>query len=123
MTRFLADANISPKTVAFLHQQFNFDIVSITELAAASSSDDLVAELGVQEKRVVITQDAGFGQLYFRYRQGFLGVIVLRLSNQSIDSVNTTLQRFFADQATYSLDLDHSLVIIGESRVRVTTRS
>lgn len=123
MTRFLLDANISPRTAAFLVDEFGIDVATVTELLPPDAPDEEVVELAIRERRVVITFDVGFGKLYYRYQRGRVGVIVLRLANQSVASVNIVLGRFFADPMSDTIPLDRSLVVIDEARIRVTGNS
>ena len=47
-----------------------------------------------------------------------MGVLVLRLRDQTVASVNRVLAAFFHTQA-HDIDLDTSLVVIDEHQVRV----
>lgn len=122
MTKFLLYANLSPETGRFLAQRFGFDVTDLITVGQAGLSDEAVVELAKRESRVVITFDRGFGEIYHRREQGRLGVLILRLADQSVESVNQTLARFFTAEAN-SIDLDHSLVIIEEDRLRIVRGS
>ena len=119
--RFLLDANLSPRTAAFLIATFGFDVVALMGSGFAHLRDEQVIELAKREQRVLITFDLGFGKLYHRYERGRVGIIVLRLAHQSAASVNQVLGRFFADPTSAAIPLERSLVVIDEARVRVTT--
>ena len=67
---------------------------------------------------MIITFDRDSGQIYHFHERGQLGVVVLRLEDQTVESVNAVLDRFFASEAEH-IDLDHSLVIIEEDRLRI----
>jgi hypothetical protein len=67
---------------------------------------------------VIVTFDQDFGEIYHFRERGRLGVIVLRPEDQTVESVNNLLDRFFPIQAP-TIDLDTSLVILSESRVRI----
>lgn len=121
MTRWLLDANLSPRTATFLIERFGFDVVSLLTLGLGDMDDVRVIELAKQQRRVLITLDVGFGTMYHRYEHGRVGIIVLRLANQSADSANQALERFFADPTAQKIALERSLVMIDEARFRVTT--
>lgn len=121
MSRFLLYANLSPRNCEHLVKAFKFDAIDLISIGLSHLDDDQVVELAKQTSRVIITQDMDFGRLYYRYQRGQIGVIVLRLRNQSIDAVDTILNRFFNDPGTIAIDLERSLVVIDESRVRVQT--
>ncbi len=73
-----------------------------------------------REARVIVTFDLDIAEIYHRHEPGQFGVILLRLSDQTVDSVNATLLRFSRDEAS-SFVLDRSLVVIDERRVRVVS--
>ncbi len=118
MSRFLLDANLSPETRRFLVHRFGFDVDDLPGRGKADLPDAAVAALAVQEHRVVITLERGFGEIYYRWEQGRFGVIVLRLADQTVESVNRTLEHLFVTEAP-SIDLDRSLVIIEAERLRI----
>ncbi|MDQ3043737.1 MAG: DUF5615 family PIN-like protein [Chloroflexota bacterium] len=121
MSRFLLDANLSPRTALFLTATLRLDVVALTNLGLADLRDEEVIELAKRENRVIITFDLGFGKLYHRYERSRIGVIVLQLDHQSAASVNRALERFFADSASFAIALERSLVVIHDARVRVST--
>jgi hypothetical protein len=73
------------------------------------------------EGRIVITEDLDFGKLYYHFERGQVGIIVLRLRVQSAAAVNQVVGRFFADPTTAGISLERSLVVIDDSRVRVSS--
>ncbi len=76
--------------------------------------------LARREARVNVTFDLDIAEIYHRHEPGQFGVILLRLSDQTVDSVNATLLRFFRDDGS-AIVLDRSLVVIDERRVRVVS--
>jgi predicted nuclease of predicted toxin-antitoxin system len=60
--RYLADMNISPQTVDALAAE-GMDIVRVSSLLPASTSDESVLSLAREQQRVVITQDTDFSAL------------------------------------------------------------
>jgi len=118
VSKFLLDANLSPKTAAFLTETFGFDVAHQDDILPGSPTDDEVVQVAQREKRVIITFDRGFGEQYYQQERGQLGVIVLRLRNQRRPNVEQTLARFFQEAAP-PIALDTSLVIIDEGTVRV----
>lgn len=117
MSRFLLDANLSLETAAFLRESLQLDAVSLTPEQLTLKDPQIVA-LARSQGRVIITFDLDFGELYHFREQGQLGVIILRLEDQTVESVNAVLATFFASNLT-DVDLDRSLVVIDERRVRI----
>lgn len=83
--RFLANRNISPKTIAVLRQQ-GWDIVCVSELLPVNASDQEIMELARQENRAVITQDLDFSALLALggYARPSLVTLRLAISNPEI---------------------------------------
>jgi len=118
VSKFLLDANISPETRRYLEQRFGLDVIDLLTAQQGGLSDREVVDLAKQQGRVIITFDRDSGQIYHFHERGQLGVVVLRLEDQTVESVNAVLDRFFASEAEH-IDLDHSLVIIEEDRLRI----
>lgn len=78
--------------------------------------------MAVREERVVITLDLDWRQWYHRRQQRPLGVIILRLAGQTVESVNRALDDFFRTRAA-AIPLDCSLDVIEAGRVRVVEPS
>jgi predicted nuclease of predicted toxin-antitoxin system len=121
--RLLLDANLSPKTAAFLAHTFAYDVVDLKTLGLEHLSDPQVVDFAITESRTIVSFDVDFGRLYYRYQRGQIGIIVLRLRLQSSTAVHRVLRRFFADPATDSIPIERSLVLIDDFRVRVIDKA
>lgn len=122
MSRFLLDANLSPETGRYLVDAFDIDVVALAGQRLNRLTDSAAVALAHREQRVIITLDKDFGELYHRWERGQLGVIILRLRDESIESVNEVLGSFFRQQAD-EIDLDRSLVVLDGTRVRIRSDS
>lgn len=89
-TRFLANMNISPKTVAALRQQGK-DIVRVSELLPVNAPDQEILQLARREDRVVVTQDLDFSALLALGGYGRPSLITLRLSVSDPEAVTRRL--------------------------------
>jgi predicted nuclease of predicted toxin-antitoxin system len=119
VNNFLLDANLSPRTGTFLQEAFGFNVVHAGDLVPPGAPDEDVVAAAQRQQRVIITLDPDFGELYHTREKGRLGVIVLRLRNQTRPSVNRVLEAFFRTEAE-TIELATSLVVIDEARVRVS---
>lgn len=117
MSKFLLDANVSPETAEFLRTQLQLDAVALPREQLRLKDPQVVA-LAREQERVIITFDLDFGELYHFRERGHLGVIILRLADQTVESVNLALARFFVSDIG-DIDLDRSLVVIEERRLRI----
>lgn len=118
MNGLLLDANLSPVTAEYLTSSFGLDVVALQTLGLGELNDDEVVRLARGERRVIVTFDLDFGEMFHRSELGLFGVIVLRLQDQTVESVNRVLGRFFAHEAT-GIDLHTSLVVLDQDRSRV----
>jgi len=116
--KFLLDANLSPKTRQYLEGKFNFDIIDLITENKHGLTDEAVIKLAKKEKRIIITFDLDFGEIYYFSERGKVGIIVLRIENQTVESVNRVLDKFFQKEAK-NIDLEKSLVVIDENKVRI----
>ena len=117
MSAFLLDANLSPETAEFLRQSLHLDAISLLREQLRLKDFEIVA-LAREQDRVIITFDLDFGELYHFREHGQLGVIILRLQDQTVESVNAALATFFLSDIQ-DIDLKHSLIVIDERRVRI----
>lgn len=81
--KFLVDESIEFRIAEFLREK-NFDTLAITE-DFPSISDIEVLNLAYKQKRVLITNDLGFGQLVFKEKQKSCGVILIRMPKSKVE--------------------------------------
>ena len=67
-TRFVLDANLSPLTSDFLSCRCGFDVVDLVRLGFGHLDDFDVVEFAQRERRIIITLDLDFGEIFHRYR-------------------------------------------------------
>lgn len=120
MSKFLLDANLSPETREYLATRHGLDVIDLITVRKAALSDAEVVELARIEQRVIVTFDLDFGEIYHFAARGQIGVIILRLDDQTVESVNQVLDAFLTSIAG-DIDLDKSLVILDEHRARVVS--
>lgn len=119
MTKLLLDANLSPKTRKYLEEKFNFNVIDLITEDKHGLTDEKVVKLAKKEERVIITFDLDFGEIYYLSEKGKVGIIVLRIQDQRVESVNKVLAKFFQKEAE-NIDLGKSLVVIDENKIRIT---
>ena len=121
MLRFLLDANLSPSIVTRLRQQLEIDVISLIDEGLGFLSDNEVVSYARAEHRIIITLDEDFGEIYYRRERNAIGVIFLRLKDQSALPVSKRLTTFLRDEAS-GIDLERSLVVLSENKCRVVSR-
>lgn len=118
MSKFLLDANLSPLTAGYLVQVHGIDAVHVRDLRPATISDEEIVALAKAEGRVILTFDTDFGEIYHFRERGTIGVVVLQLRDQTVESVNRILDRFFRENAG-TIDLESSLVVVERDKLRI----
>ena len=119
--KFLLDANLSPETADFL-RRLSFNAKSLIEMRRGGLDDSGVMQLAKKEKRILITFDLDFGEIAYFSELEHLGVIVLRLTDQRIESVNSVLGSFLkkCKSASTPINLFKKLTILEEGRFRIS---
>ena len=116
MPKLLLNANISPETASFL-RNLGFDVKCLLEENLGKINDEEVVSLAKKENRIIVTFDLDFGQIYHFREQGKVRIVILRLGNQTVESVNTALEKFFKDFEKEER-LQQGLVVVEEDRYR-----
>ncbi len=117
--RLLLDANLSPETASFL-RSLGLDTKSLIEMGLGALEDQKVAELAHRDRRIIITFDLDFGEMYYFATAKKLNVIVLRLNDQRVEAVNAVLKQFFKMHTDLFGNKYKRLVIVSVSGVRVS---
>jgi hypothetical protein len=120
VSRFLLDANLSPKIARFLTRTLQLDVKSLHVAALASLPDHEVVRMARREKRVIITLDSDFAERYEQLPQSDVGIIYLDLpgSLRFIPEINRILHTFFTEHAE-TVELERSFVILTGETVRI----
>jgi len=120
MVRLLLDANLSPETAIFLSNVFGFDVVDLISLGLGDLADDEVVAVARRQRRAVVTFDLDFGEIYHRNQLGRFGAIILRLSDQTVESVIEALRRLFEQQPADDSWLG-ALLVVDDHKIRIVT--
>ncbi len=118
MILFLADENISPESADYL-EALGYPCRSLRRDGPWGLSDAEIVALARQEGRIVLTHDLDFGEIYYFSTAGEVGMVVLRLRDQTVEAVNDVLGRFLQAGVLTEEELRHALVILSENTYRV----
>jgi predicted nuclease of predicted toxin-antitoxin system len=114
--RFLADAGVSPDTVAFL-TRLGHDAIHVRSLDMHRAQDRELVDYARSEGRVVVTFDLDFGDILALGVLDRPSVILLRLSDERPAEVNGRLGTVVAEQAA-ALE-SGALILVEDVRYRV----
>ena len=115
--KFLLNANISPLTAQFLRGK-GFDVVCILEENLGEISDEEVVALAKRHDRIIVTSDLDFGKIFHQREKGKIGIIILRLHDQTVELINNALDRFLKSGIDL-VKLEKSLLIVTETSHRI----
>jgi predicted nuclease of predicted toxin-antitoxin system len=120
VTKYLLDANLSPKVAKFLAIEFGFDVISLRREGKSELRDGEVMKLATSLRRGLITLDRDFALFSHHFGRATIGVVYLDLPNplRNVPDINRILSTFFRIHAR-GVDLEHSLIIITENEVQV----
>ena len=112
--RFLVDECTGPSVAKWLREQ-GHDVFSVFD-EARGIDDDRVMEIAVSEKRILITNDKGFGNKIFLQRESHHGVILFRPDNERAANKVAAVKRLL-DQ--YADQIADRFIVVTESSVRI----
>lgn len=118
MFRFLLNANISYETAEFLNS-LGHDAKTVAQFDLEQSEDIEIVRKAIKEKRIIITFDLDFGEIFYFSTKEKFWVVVLKLKNQTVESVNKTLNWLLKTKILEKTGLQNTLMIVQERRVRV----
>ena len=117
MLKFLLDANLSPQTSKYLIK-LGFNTKSITEEKLGHLKDPEIFTIAKKEKRIIVTFDLDFGEIYHQHESDGVGIIVLRLENQTPENVNFVLDQFLTKDINRLKQNVNSLIVIKKGSTR-----
>jgi predicted nuclease of predicted toxin-antitoxin system len=112
--RFIVDESTGAAVVQYLREQ-GHDVLAVAEVMPQADDKDIL-ERAAMDSRVLITNDKDFGELVFRLDLTSVGVILLRLRDESsanrVETVRFVLERF-GDR------LINHFIVVTERTVRI----
>jgi len=114
---FLADESCDFAVVRALRAA-GYDVKAVAEVALGAA-DDVVADLALHERRVLLTEDKDFGQLVFAAARPTSGVIFIRYPT----SARSVLPQVILDLVkTQQEQLLGAFIVVQPSRIRISRR-
>jgi len=119
--KFLLDANLSSETKDYLIS-LDYQAYAVAEFNLSQAEDKEIFAFAQKKKLIIITLDLDFGQIYYFSSQASIGVIILKLSDQTIESVNKNLSRLLATKILEKRKLQKFLITMDEKKIRIRTQ-
>lgn len=111
--RFIADENISLRTVEFLIS-LGHDVLRVSDVMRGVRDEEIV-DFAIREDRTIITLDMDFGRIYYFSKRGTVRIVVVREHPATVENVNAAL----ATLLSAALDSGACLVILDKKRIRI----
>ncbi len=111
--RFLVDECTGPSVASWLRNH-NHDVFSVFDEARGMDDDGIITK-ALDENRILITNDKGFGDKVYRDGRLHKGVILLRLEDERPASKIRVLNRLLEK---YSNRIPDSFLVVTERQVR-----
>ncbi len=115
--KFLADENISPKTVSFLNTK-GYDVIRVNAIKIGKKDKEII-EYARANGYVLITMDLDFGYILSYIRDNKPSVIILRLTYPEPDNVNSHLLKALNNEEIVNNLMEGSVIIIEDDRIRL----
>ncbi|MBX3049983.1 MAG: DUF5615 family PIN-like protein [Caldilineaceae bacterium] len=93
------------------------DVVTAADKGMSQAVDREILQFAADHNRILITRDKDFGSLVFSRMFPHRGVILLRVTPQTLSDIHTELKRFLSLQAEE--DIQRSFVVIEKDRHRI----
>ena len=116
--KFLLDANLSPETAEFL-RSLGYAAISLIEEQKGELDDEIIADMAEAAGRIILTFDLDFGEIYFFAREERFSVVIFRLKDQRVESINTILGKFLITHSHMLTQIRNNLVIVSEHHIRI----
>lgn len=111
---FLADEGIDRSIVDSL-REIGFDVYYVIE-EVRGVDDEIILQIAIEEKRILITKDKDFGELVFRLNKGHAGVILLRLEGME---TKERAEMVCSLILKYKMQLPKSFTVIQKKIIRI----
>lgn len=114
--RFLVDECTGPEAARWL-ERAGHDVVSVYD-EMRGLGDSALIDLALRERRILVTNDKGFGEKVFRDGRPHHGVLLLRLEDERPPSKIAALERVLE---AYGDGLTGRFAVVTERSVRISS--
>ena len=120
MLKILADECIHTDLVKALSDN-GLDVVTVSQLGLSGKSDEVIFKQAIKSKRILLTFDRGFGDIFrFNISSG-QGIVIILPSQMTKEELIALPLAFF--KSYQKGKLTGKLVIIGKTRIRISERT
>ena len=95
------------------------DAKTVAQFDLEKAEDIEIAEKAVREKRILITMDLDFGEIFYFAVKEKIWIIVLKIRDQTVESVNKHLEWLLKTKILEKKEFQNTLMIVEEGRIKV----
>lgn len=117
MPQFLIDENLSPLLARYL-RQLQYRAKAVRELGLKGKSDEEIFSFCEKKKRIIITADLDFGEMFFRHL-GNVSIILLRSRFQGTKYFAKILAHLHREKILQHLEVGNVFVVASEKDIRI----
>lgn len=100
-------------------RELGYDIKAVSETSFKGQEDDEIANVAETENRIIITHDVGFGSIYYFFKRGKVGIILIRIHPPTLEEVNPVLVDFLCKVNLEKKNLTKNLIVLNRKKYRV----
>ena len=102
-------------------RQSGFDMLTVRDAKLTGSDDETIFKFAYENKRILLTYDRGFGDIFRFNISKSNGIIIVLIGKMKKDKIINIILSFMST-VSKQFDLHGKLIIIGKSKIRITKR-
>ena len=114
--KFLADENIFPQVISCLRKS-GHDVKSVKESCPPKTSDDIIVNLALNEKRTIVTFDKHFGNIIKYPPENLFGIILIRIHPPLLEDIFLAIDNLFKRYQSDSFE--GKLIVLSRTGYRI----
>lgn len=114
--RFFLDQDVYHLTSAF-PRSLGHDVLTAADVEMSQAIDQEILQFAATHNRTLVTRDKDFGSLIFSQTFLHRGVILLRVTPQTLSDIHLELERLLSLHA--EKDIQRSFVVVEKERRRI----
>ena len=115
--RFSADVSLEDSFVKLL-RDLKYDTKQISEIDCFMKDEEII-KLGLNQERVIITEDKDFGEKIYKERIFCYGIILIRVLNKDSLSLDRRIKNMSELLKFHSENLINNFTVISETKIRI----
>lgn len=112
--KFIVDECVGMHVAKWLESN-KYNAISISSIMPGAK-DSIILDKAFAENRIIITSDKDFGELVFNKKISHVGIILLRLQNESSKNKIKVLENLLNN---YLDQISYNFIVVSDSNVKI----